>query len=1067
MVPTLHSVGTCPRVLPTPLGFAKELAPWFLPVRTQQARPLPKSKHVLSPVGLGSFKYVPAKLDYLALYKWFSKLTRPVGARLTSSEYVRASEILFGHFSPWIVGGVASIEEVLDDIDMSRSPGHPYVSRGCQTKQQAWDKFAHEIIERVSHLLAGNYVECLFTVSPKDELLLKGKSARIFCPAPFHHQIACAVVFKHVCDSLTLTVGKHASAIGINIFGGGLERSFHRLSKHPYGYDADHSGWDVSLRDAEPERDFFKRFVPEIYHKGIDLLFNLALCPQVHVDSYVYQLCFQPSGWYLTTVVNTLKNYRQVMESFMDCYFLQYNQLCTITFAESHLEILVGGDDLAFSTDLDWFSVVKVAQWGKRRGIFLESDFLTPRNPMSLTFFSHSLFTRFSPILQKPILVAGGRMDKMISAFSYFKITDGKVDYFKTASRACALLMNLWAFEDVYNLVHDYVFHLVHHCFLKSGLVLTPEWAGLYRSFPSEFSMLKLWMGYKPETTFQSGLRDNEIETSHFLLPALKGTPYMKRVNELRNENKPAKQRQEKAPNPNERPRTMGLAPRLLGPGSRRPPTSSHSADTAVLPFGQKQTRRGILLPNSKVLAPDSAPPPTATTPREQKKERGFWDTLTDVASRGWKWLEEGGFETLLSIGEVILAAEDIGVGRIKHKRVNQRRLTNLAIKRTTTDQFGNQKMTDVLPAGTVLASQPISAQMFTDADGSNDRLERLLSCYNNYVFFDSEIVFTGAQGDLVNGIIGFFICPDPNLVITTTDSEAIVRLVEEYNGKMCKMNAQNVHLRLNNATVPLKTAQSPTADNSWSVQGTLFIVAITDIDTTDGVGVWNFKFHVGMAQPTNTALSLGPDVFSPYVDYCYVSPATYPNSSAYTNCLANVAASAIGLYSTNNSMIFGFDGAGFPILTPGTYWVDTSVSVQGAAGTASTAPSHIFQNVMATSLLSPADPSTFLPSGIGCYGTASSYLTSGVGLWTVRTSDVLVVTTPIYVTALLKVIGGYSGAFPMSTNIVHITVKALTYGPPNVAVEDLSSKRALELKQLDCVSAADGRSLSPFNSRQ
>jgi hypothetical protein len=232
------------------------------------------------------------------------------------------------------------------------------------------------------------------------------------------------------------------------------------------------------------------------------MLFNLALCPQVQVDDAVMQLCFQPSGWFLTTLLNTLKNYRQVTEAYLDCYYAKYGTYCTIDEMREHLKVLCGGDDLAFSTDQEWFNISILADWGRRRGIYLESDFLTPRNPMNLTFFSHSLFSRSMSFLSHPILVAGGRMDKMLSAFSYFKQKKGVIDYTATAMRVTALLTNLWAYEYTYKHVYTYCYHLVHHCFLQSGQILTPEWSGVFKSFPNDFSMYRLWMGSKLESRF-------------------------------------------------------------------------------------------------------------------------------------------------------------------------------------------------------------------------------------------------------------------------------------------------------------------------------------------------------------------------------------------------------------------------------------------------------------------------------------------------------------------------------------------------------------------------------------
>jgi hypothetical protein len=420
---------------------------------------------------------------------------------MSSTEYFRALEILRAEFLPFVRGGLSELDDILCDVDWSKSPGLPYVNQGCSSKKDAWLKFEPEIRSRVATLLKGEYVECIFIATPKDELLPPGKEARIFCPAPFHHQLACACLFTQACKSLTATVLNHSSAIGLNIFGRGLERSFRRLSQHPFGFDADHKGWDAGYRQGEPERDFMKTGLSDYYHAAVDMVFSLAQCPQVLVQGNVIQMCFQPSGWFLTTVTNTLKNYRQVCEAFMDMYPKHNDdQRCTIDQMRSHLLILAGGDDLAYSTDCSWFNITALAQQVQRRGVYLETDVLEPRDPMRLTFFSHKLYPRYVKLTNSYMLVAGGRLSKHISALSYLKKSGNDVDYLLNASRVVALMLNIWPYGDTFEIIQQYLYHLVHHFFLLSGQVSTPEWQGVFRSMPTDEKMLNLRTALKLES---------------------------------------------------------------------------------------------------------------------------------------------------------------------------------------------------------------------------------------------------------------------------------------------------------------------------------------------------------------------------------------------------------------------------------------------------------------------------------------------------------------------------------------------------------------------------------------
>lgn len=495
-------------------GFAELIEQGFVPVSKGPYRRLPRSKYVVSPYSELTPLYVPARLKIDAHLAWFGKLTRPTGVHLTNVEYWRALSILEAEFKPFAEGGFVSIEEVVgveqpngtfinSRIDWNKSPGWPWVNKGCTTKLDAWKKFGPEIREMAEKLVRGEYVECVFIAAPKDELLKPGKKSRIFCPAPFHHQLACAMLFQKKSDAITDSYGDHASAIGMDIFAQGLSNAFYKLSKHPFAFDADHSGWDVSYRDGEPERDFMKQGLDSCYHEGVNLLFSLAQCPVVFAGGYLYQIMMQPSGWYLTTLTNTLKNYRHVCEAFMDIYATIHGERCPMEYMRSMLKVLCGGDDLAFSTTCPWFTITAYAEWASARGVYVESDVLEPRNAMDLTFFSHRLYPRSVSLWKdKKLVVAGGRLDKLVSSFAYIKKEKGEINYLSNAQRVVGLMMNLWAYEDVYAYLEPFASHLVYQFFLDSGRVLTPDWNGVFNSMPTEARMLTLWKGGKTEACF-------------------------------------------------------------------------------------------------------------------------------------------------------------------------------------------------------------------------------------------------------------------------------------------------------------------------------------------------------------------------------------------------------------------------------------------------------------------------------------------------------------------------------------------------------------------------------------
>jgi hypothetical protein len=497
IVPTVHPVGPITHHV-TPRGFSVLYSGALLGLEERHPRSISKTRYVQSPFGFVHPNFSPASLSKSSYLAWVSKLCRPRGKFLTSVEYLRALNILRAEFAPFIQPGFSSIEEILPDIDWEKSPGWPYVNEGCTTKRQAWAKFKDVIIDRAERLVRGEYVECLFIASPKDELLPPGKNARIFLPAPFHHYIACAMLFKKSCDSLTATVHRHSSAIGIDIFGRGLERALRSLSSLPYGFDADQSGCDTSWKDPEPERDFLKDGLSSHYHAGVDMLFNTAMCPRVLLIDRVVQIQMNPSGWYLTSLVNTLMTHRVVAAAYLDLSPTHE----TIDEMRNHLKQLNGGDDLAYSTDREWFDILSLANEVSTRGIYLESDFLVPRDPMRLTFFSHNLMPRHIDINGSTVLVACGRLSKMVSAFSFLKTKDGAINWLRNASRVVGIMTNLWAYKFEFDLLYPYLYHMIHHFFLLDGQNLSSEWSGVFKGIPSDDRMLALRAGHAHQESF-------------------------------------------------------------------------------------------------------------------------------------------------------------------------------------------------------------------------------------------------------------------------------------------------------------------------------------------------------------------------------------------------------------------------------------------------------------------------------------------------------------------------------------------------------------------------------------
>lgn len=795
-----------------PRGKALLYADAFVGIGKVGMRPLPKSKYVLSPYGFVVPKYTPSNMNWAAYLHWMTKLSRPRGKNMTSSEYLRAKEILQREFSPFVVGGFTPLDDCLPDVDWSKSPGWPYVNQGCSTKREAWAKFEPEIRERVDMLIKGEYVECNFIASLKDELLPPGKNARVFLPAPFHHQLACAVLFKKAADSLTATCHLHASAIGINLFGRGLERCLRSLEHLPFGYDADQSGCDTSFKDAEPERDFMKNGLDPKYHSGVDLLFNTGMCPRVIVGDQILQIMQNPSGWYLTAMICTLYTHRTIAGAYLDLFPFE-----SIDDMRKHLRQVNGGDDLVYSTDKAEFTIVKLAELVAQRGMYLESDFLTPRNALQLTFFSHNLFPRLVRG-RHTVYVAGGRLSKLLSGFNYLKLNEGKIDWRRNASRVIGLMTNLWPYRTEFEILYEYLYHMIHHFFLLDGRNLTPEWSGLFRSIPNDDMMLALRNGHNFEGVnfFPDDSLGSFCNVKRVLQSALKSDCN----NQLHS----------------------GANINMTGAGNKtKKNIGKPTANLARKNELAKARKRINKLEEEKAAAAIAAEASAAAAAAAAAvpavvHKKSFSEKAADFAR---KWIKPG-LETLLTIGTSLLGESHIVQYRAQ---VNTERLRR-----------GEALLADnVIPQGTVLGRIGIYPNFAEDVnDGSpTTRLSKLASTYLRYKFHDTWVRFTPAAGALNNGQIGFFVSSDPRYLLTATGVDA-VRLVREFKGEVCQVS-QPGKVRVPPKSDFLYVEDNHASDTRFTQQGMLWIVAMTDIvlgadpsgNVSSSVGEFSLDYNI------------------------------------------------------------------------------------------------------------------------------------------------------------------------------------------------------------------------------
>jgi len=490
---------TPPTIPPIKLNsFANYLSPTITPIRYVNPKSLPKDTKYF-PIDQFTHQpdYYPSQRDTTSFLKWFSKHTYKVDDPISSTEYDLCRYLLDLEFLPFARFQVLTLEDALKTVDMSKSPGLPYTDMGCVSKQEAWDRYHDVVVNKTEALLRGEYVESVLGSSLKDELLPDGKRARVFLPAPFHHQLACAMLFSSTCESLYETHEKHAMKIGMDIFGQGLFKALRSMSKHPYAYEGDVGSNDLMVRNVEPIRDFMKTGHPKMYHKAINNLFDQAMNGCYRVIDAEYLLQMNPSGWYLTSVVNSFNIYLKIFTWFI--YFCNMSPLE----AREHLAVICGGDDHCWSTDILLANVLEFSKWALTRGTLIESPVLQPRGALELMFFSHQIvYRKVAHYGERLIPVAAGRVDKILASMAYLKVQRESqlyIDWYRNASRMCALLACLWPHKTQYDLFYPYCFHFIHDCHLRSGLPSTPAWSSLFASIPNDKAMMSLWKGARPE----------------------------------------------------------------------------------------------------------------------------------------------------------------------------------------------------------------------------------------------------------------------------------------------------------------------------------------------------------------------------------------------------------------------------------------------------------------------------------------------------------------------------------------------------------------------------------------
>jgi hypothetical protein len=379
-------------------------------------------------------------------------------------------DILEPHFKMLGQPRIWSVQQVLDYLDLSKSPGYPWCNFGCSTKADALQhpKFSELMdimsnsmdvelprsITRVSGveqvqicLDKGIYVPIAAFIQ-KVEILKKKKlyedQQRAVIASDFLH-----VLFTDVYDGdfnqKLVQIGRTNStpiALGQNFHSGGWDRMVRRLSRFPNGFEADASEHESTLWAWWTEKVYDLRcsfmnlsprhrkrywFVSVFKSIGLYVTASIVHKEAKEAAALVGWFCgVQKSGQASTLPDNTLVTPCRIYSGIVNLFRLRYGYRPTLSWVQSMIEDVAMGDDLNLThADEFPFSFIDVlARVWVLTGVLINTPVSYPRPAHELEFCSqHSVVKngRYVPLLKTGKMTAsiarGTERSNLLSAF--------------------------------------------------------------------------------------------------------------------------------------------------------------------------------------------------------------------------------------------------------------------------------------------------------------------------------------------------------------------------------------------------------------------------------------------------------------------------------------------------------------------------------------------------------------------------------------------------------------------------------------------------------------------------
>jgi len=434
--------------------------------------------------------------SYLSLAK-YAKDVLPLSPFLVSSLNT-AAKWMERHFAPYMANSrVKSVEEVMSSLDLSTSPGWPWVLK-YKTKRdmiEQWPECAAYMAEDWERLKDPNWT-AVFGNSLKEEIRpaekIAANSIRTFTAGPIEATIHGNRLFEDMNQKFYASHLRTASVVGFSPLKGGWNQLFEKLKKFRRGFALDESQYDSSLRSylmwycaqfrwnmlrsEDQTQENLERI--RTYYRN---LINTLIITSEGV--FVLKLGGNPSGSVNTITDNTLILYLLLAFAWIqeapagECSYEAFEDLTSKCLC---------GDDNTFTVAeeaIGFFNAETIIPTWAKIGITTTTDCMQARDVEELDFLS--AHTTFVDGIAVPIY----DRTKLLTSLLYTRFNDPAY----TLVRATALQRVAWADAPMRNYLRDLVSWLVEE--FDHVLHNDPNWAMARDQIPLDHELKALFLG--------------------------------------------------------------------------------------------------------------------------------------------------------------------------------------------------------------------------------------------------------------------------------------------------------------------------------------------------------------------------------------------------------------------------------------------------------------------------------------------------------------------------------------------------------------------------------------------